>query len=57
MEERKNRVIRVKDLVIHAENVQIVKQEKDHHHKEDNRGSEEHHRGGPWDWIWGGRRE
>lgn len=64
MEERKKKRIRVKDLVIYADNVQIVHRERGHEHKHEHEHREEispaeneQNRRGPWDWIMGGRRE
>lgn len=60
VEERKKKHIRVKDLVIYADHVQIVNREKghEHEHREDISPAEnEQNRRGPWDWILGGRQE
>ncbi|MBY0123754.1 hypothetical protein [Bacillus sp. S/N-304-OC-R1] len=69
MEERKKK-IRVKDLVIYADNVQIINQDRHHGHGHEHGHEHEHehrenqnqdinepNRRGPWDWFWSGNRE
>lgn len=57
MGEEKKRILKVKDLIIHADNVQIIRQhpKHDHHHQVESSESSESHRRGSWDWFWGHR--
>lgn len=58
MEERKNKVIKVKELVIHADEVRIINQQAEHESTKDvEQNSNESNRRGPWDLFWGIRNE
>lgn len=58
MEEKKNKVIKVKEVVIYADKVHIVNQQAEHESTKDiEQDSNESNRRGPWDWFWGYRDE
>ena len=56
MREENKKIIKVKDLTIYADNVQIIKQRHGHDHPVESSESSESHRRGSWDWFWGNRR-
>jgi len=58
VEERKNKIIKVKELVIHADEVHIINQQAGHESTKDiEQDSNESNRRGPWDFFWGNRDE
>jgi hypothetical protein len=58
VEERKNKVIKVKELVIHADEVRIINQQAEHESTKDiEQNSNESNRRDPWGSFWGFRNE
>jgi hypothetical protein len=58
VEERKNKIVKVKELVIHADEVHIINQQAGHKSTKDiEQGSNESNRRDPWGSFWGSRDE